>query len=57
MQVLNLVGEGFTNKEIADKLQVSIRTVEKRRCNLMEKTNSRNTATLIKFAVKNALIA
>lgn len=56
MDVLKLIGEGFTNSEIADKLFTSVRTIETRRKNLLEKTKTTNTATLIKFAVKNGLL-
>lgn len=55
-QVLDLIAEGFTNTEIADRLFVSVRTVESRRKKLLEKTNTCNTATLIKFAIRNGLI-
>lgn len=56
MEILTLVAEGFTNQEMSDKLFLSKRTIEGHRQTLMEKTNSRNTATLIKFAVLNGMI-
>ncbi len=56
MQVLELMAEGLTNAEIADKICASRRTVETHRKNLIDKTNSRNTASLIKFAITNGLI-
>jgi DNA-binding NarL/FixJ family response regulator len=56
-EVLNLIAEGLTNTQIADKLFTSKRTVEGHRFNLMSKTNSKNTAALIKFAVLNVIIA
>jgi DNA-binding CsgD family transcriptional regulator len=46
----------MTNQEIADKLFTSKRTVETHRKNLIEKTQSKNTAALIKFAITNRLI-
>ena|SRR6218665_2160137 len=55
-EVLDLVSEGLTNKEIASRLFVSVRTVESRRKNLLEKTNTSNTATLIRFCLKAGLI-
>jgi DNA-binding NarL/FixJ family response regulator len=55
-QVLELISEGLTNAEIADKIFASRRTVETYRKNLIEKTNSRNTASLIRFAIQNQLI-
>lgn len=56
IDVLHLVAEGFTNAEIANKLITSIRTIETRRKNLLLKTATTNTATLIKYAVRNGLI-
>jgi DNA-binding NarL/FixJ family response regulator len=55
-EVLDLVADGLTNSEIALKLCNSIRTIETRRKNLLEKTGTTNTATLIRFAVQNRLI-
>jgi len=57
LEVLKLIAEGLTNKEIADKLNTSDRTIEAHRRNLMDKTNSKNTATLIKYAVKSGLVS
>ncbi|HEX8545333.1 MAG TPA: LuxR C-terminal-related transcriptional regulator [Cytophagaceae bacterium] len=51
-----MIAEGFTNTEIADKVFRSKRTVETHRKNIMEKTNTRNTAALIKFAVINGIL-
>lgn len=56
VEILLLIAEGFTNNEIAEKLFTSRRTVEGHRQNLLEKTGARNTATLIRFAVRNGLI-
>jgi DNA-binding NarL/FixJ family response regulator len=56
IEILLLIAEGFTNNEIAEKLFTSRRTVEGHRQNLLEKTSARNTATLIRFAVRNGLI-
>ena len=56
LEILLLIAEGFTNNEIAEKLFTSRRTVEGHRQNLLEKTSARNTATLIRFAVRNGLI-
>jgi DNA-binding NarL/FixJ family response regulator len=51
-----LIAEGLTNNEIAERLFTSRRTVEGHRQNLLEKTGARNTATLIRYAVRNGLI-
>ncbi|RYZ99933.1 MAG: response regulator transcription factor [Sphingobacteriaceae bacterium] len=55
-EVLTLISEGFTNQEIADKIFTSKRTVEGYRQALMSKTGSRNTAALIKLAIRTGLI-
>lgn len=57
LEVLHLIAEGLTNAAIAEKLFTSKRTVETHRQNLLEKTQTKNTATLIKFALKNGLIS
>lgn len=56
LQVLQLVSDGKTTKEIADELYVSSRTVETHRVNMMKKLGVQNTAELIKKAVKLNLI-
>jgi DNA-binding NarL/FixJ family response regulator len=56
MEVLNLVAEGRTNIEIARTLFTSVRTIETRRKNLLDKTQTNNTATLIRYAVQNGLV-
>ena len=50
-QILNLVLIGHTNREIATKLQISVRTVEVHRFNLMRKLNVRNVAQLLRRAL------
>jgi DNA-binding NarL/FixJ family response regulator len=56
LEILHLIGEGYTNNQIADKTFTSRRTVETHRKNLIEKTDSKNTATLIKYAIFNNII-
>ena len=56
MEVLGLVAEGLTNAEIALKLFTSKRTVETHRQNIMDKTQTRNTAALIKLAARQGLL-
>ncbi|MDH5655565.1 MAG: response regulator transcription factor [Spirochaetia bacterium] len=48
-EVLSLLIEGFLNKEIAEKLNISIRTVEAHRSNLMKKLQTKNSIELGKF--------
>ena len=57
MEVLGLVADGLTNAEIALKLFTSKRTVETHRQNIMEKTQTRNTAALIKLAAREGLLS
>ena len=56
LTILKLIAEGFTNTEIADKLFTSKRTIEGNRQNLLHKTGKKNTAELIGFAIRNAII-
>lgn len=56
MEVLELVSEGRTTKEIANQLFVSARTVDTHRVNMMKKLNVQNTAELIKKAAHLKLI-
>ncbi len=55
-EVLQLICEGYTNQEIANKLFISQRTVDGHRSNLMDKSHTRNTAELVMYAVKNKLV-
>ena len=57
MDVLCGICKGWSNEEIAERLFISRRTVEKHRENLLQKTNSKNTASLIIFAFKNQIIS
>lgn len=54
-EVLKLVAEGYKNREIADSLCVSIKTVEKHRMNLMKKLDLHNAAALTAYAIENGL--
>ncbi|MDZ7739155.1 MAG: response regulator transcription factor [Bacteroidales bacterium] len=56
-EVLLKICEGLSNHEIADQLFISKRTVDKHRANLLSKTASKNTASLILYAIKNKIIA
>ena len=56
IEILNLIADGFTNSEIADRLFTSKRTIEGNRQSLLDKTGKRNTAALINFAVRNGII-
>lgn len=52
-EVLNLICNEYSNKEIADKLFLSFNTIESHRANLMSKAGARNTAGLVRWAVEN----
>ena len=55
-EILLKICEGLSNHEIADELFISKRTVDKHRANLLSKTQSKNTASLILYAIKNKII-
>ncbi len=54
-QVLKLIGEGHKNKDIADYLCISAKTVEKHRSNLMKKLDLHNASTLTAYAMEKGL--
>ena len=56
IEILVEVCRGLSNQEIADKLFISKRTVDKHRANILEKTGCRNTANLVVYAIKNRLV-
>src|ERR1051325_577739 len=55
-EVLQLIAEGKTNKEIAGDLKLSVYTVDAHRGRVMEKLNLHSTGELVRFAVRNGLI-
>ena len=56
-EILKLIAEGFKNKDIADHLCISSKTVEKHRSNLMQKLDLRNTAALTAYAIENRIVS
>ncbi len=54
--VLKLIGEGYRNKEIADFLNISVKTVEKHRANIMKKTDLHNVSALTAYAIEKKLV-
>ena len=56
MEVLQLVAEGRANKQIADELGISIKTVEKHRDHLMRKLDIHDTASLTRYAIAEGII-
>ncbi len=56
IEVLKLIAQEYSNPEIARKLFISIRTVDTHRRNLLEKLGAKNTAGLVKFAIRKGLV-
>jgi DNA-binding NarL/FixJ family response regulator len=55
-EILKLLAEGYMNKEIADLLHISVKTVEKHRANIMNKLDLHNAAALTAFAMEKGLV-
>ena len=55
-EILKLIVEGLSNKEIGDQLFISVRTVDTHRRNIMEKIEARNTADLVRKALEEGLV-
>jgi two-component system, NarL family, response regulator NreC len=55
-QVLQLVGEGKSTKDIATQLGISVKTAESHRARLMKKLDIHETASLVRYAIRNGLI-
>jgi DNA-binding NarL/FixJ family response regulator len=56
-EVLQLLAEGRTNKEVASILEVGVSTVETHRANLMQKLGLHNTAEIVLYAVRKSLVS
>jgi two-component system response regulator NreC len=56
IEIVKLIAEGHSNKEIGDKLFISHRTVDTHRTNLMGKLGVHNVAGIVKFAIVNGLL-
>ncbi len=56
IEIIELICKGLSNQEIADTLHISKRTVDKHRANILSKTDTNNTASLVMFAVEHKLI-
>jgi len=55
-EILRMWGNGMSNKEIADKLFISIRTVESHKNHIMQKLNLKTTVDMLKFAIRNNIV-
>lgn len=56
-EILVMIADGKTNKEIANMLNLSVYTVESHRGSVMEKLNLHNTGDIVRFALRNGLIS
>jgi len=56
IEILKLIAQGLSNKEVGDKLFISHRTVDTHRTNLMRKLDAKNIAGLIRYAIRAGLI-
>lgn len=56
VEIIKLWGESYTNQEIADKLFISIRTVESHKTHIMQKLNFKTTVDMVKYAIRNNII-
>ena len=56
-EILKLIAEGYRNKEIAEDLCISVKTVEKHRANLMEKLDLHSIQALTTFAIERGLVS
>ncbi len=57
IEIVRLVSEGLINKEIADQLNISIRTVDAHKSNVMQKLNIKSNVEIVKYAIKHKLIS
>jgi DNA-binding NarL/FixJ family response regulator len=55
-EVLELICKGYSNQQISEELFISQRTVERHRSSLLYKTDSKNSVSLVVFAIKNKLV-
>jgi two-component system response regulator NreC len=55
-EVLTYIAEGYTNREIAEELVISVKTVDRHRENIMGKLNLHNRVELVKYAIEKGLI-
>jgi DNA-binding NarL/FixJ family response regulator len=56
VEILKLMGESLSNQEIAERLYISVRTVETHKNHIMQKLNLKSTVDMIKFGIKNNII-
>ena len=55
-EVVQLIAEGRANKEVADMLHISVKTVETHRAKIMEKLDAHSVSDLVRYAIRNGLV-
>jgi DNA-binding NarL/FixJ family response regulator len=56
-EILGLVASGKSNRELAESLFISIKTVETHKTNILDKLGLKNTTELVRYAIKNKIIS
>ena len=56
LEVVKLIGEGFTSEEISEQLYISKKTVDRHRANVLEKLGMRNRVELTRYAIRRGLV-
>lgn len=56
IQIVRLIAEGLSSRQIAERLSISVKTVDTHRSNIMEKLGVRNSAELIKYAIREGIL-
>jgi DNA-binding NarL/FixJ family response regulator len=56
IEVARLVSEGMSSKEVASQLNLSVRTVEKHRANIMDKLGVREVASLVRYCIQTGIV-
>ena len=57
VEVVRLVAEGLSSREIAERLSISVKTVDTHRANIMEKVGAHNVVELIKYAIRKRIVS
>ncbi len=57
IQIVRLIAEGLSSRQIAERLSISVKTVDTHRSNIMEKLGVRNSAELIKYAIREGILS
>lgn len=56
-EIIQLVSLGYKNREVAEKLEIAVKTVETHRANIMNKLALRNVAQLIRYAIQKGMVS